>query len=265
MGESKRRAQSVGKCIYCGYLDGLTREHVMPYGLGGDLVLIEASCPACSKETSKLEHRLLRGHWWPYRLHLGMPSRRANELVPDLPVKIKRKDGSFDDAQLPMNEQTVAMALFFDPPSILTGVISTHAPFARQVGMKLLAAWPSKVKINGAHYQLAPDEQLEVPTNYDAADLCRFLAKVAHGYAISRRGLTACKEYFLPSIILGQTIGATTYVGGNSSPFIGPRLPGTQTHALMDRINNGYLTVYIQMFRDSGDPPPIYEVVVGRI
>jgi hypothetical protein len=265
MGESKRRAQSIGKCIYCGSIEKLSREHVIPFGLGGDLVLRDASCHLCSTETGKLELRLLRGHWWPYRLYLGMPSRRSNEVVPDLLVKIKRSDATFFDAYLPMNQQSVAMVLEFDPPSILTGVIKNDPPGAPRAALKFLSALPKRVQNDGAEYQLDPKDQIEIPINYSVTDLCRFLAKVAHGYAISRRGLDACSEFFLVPLILGKTDGANTYVGGKSSQFIGSRLPGTATHALMDRVNAGFLTVYIQLFRDSGDPPPIYEVVVGRV
>jgi hypothetical protein len=265
MGESKRRAQSIGQCIYCGSKENLSREHVVPFGLGGDLVLRDASCQICSIETSKLELRLLRGHWWPYRLHLGMPSRRSNEVVPDLLIKIKRSDATSFNAYLPMNQQSVAMVLEFDPPSILSGVIRNDPPGAPRMAMKVLSALPNKVQNHEVEYQLSPKDQIEIPVNYSVTDLCRFLAKVAHGYAISRRGLDACSEFFLAPLILGKTDGANTYVGGKSSSFIGSRLAGTGTHALIDRVNAGFLTVYIQLFRDGGDPPPIYEVVVGRI
>jgi hypothetical protein len=98
--------------------------------------------------------------------------------------------------------------------------------------------------------------------NFDVSDLCRFLAKVAHGYTISRFGIDGCSQYFLPSIILGNTLGALTYVGGNSQMKI---LEGGGVHGLIAITNDCYRSVQIQLFRDGGDPPPVYEVVVGRI
>jgi hypothetical protein len=265
MGEAKRRSHRIGKCIYCGLAESLSREHVLPFGLGGDLVLHDASCSACSAETGKLEQRLLRGHWWPYRQFLGLRSRRAGETVPDLPVTIKCADSSELPASLPMAKQSVAMVFEFDPPSLLCGIMRDDAPNAPRMYIKTLAALPCIVQVDGEDYKLKPDDELVIPVNFDAADFCRFLAKVAHGYAISRRGIDACSEFLLPSLILGHTDGALSFVGGNSSPFVGPYLPGSRLHEMIDRVNNGFLTIYIQLFRDHGDPPPIYEVVVGRV
>jgi hypothetical protein len=236
----------------------------MPYGLGGDLVLKDASCPSCSKETSKLELRLLRGHWWPYRQFLGLPSRRAGEAIPDLPVTVIRADGTNLPARLPMAKQSVALVFEFDPPSILSGTMRDDEPYAPRLYMKYVAASPSVVQLEGSDYRLKSDEKLNIPVAFEAADLCRFLAKVAHGYMISRNGLNSCSEFLLPPLILGRTAGAQSFVGGNSSPTVGPRLPGGGLHAMVDRVNNGFRTVYVQLFRDHGDPPPIYEVVVGR-
>ena len=137
-------------------------------------------------------------------------------------------------------------------------------PNAPRVYMKNLAPFPSVVQVAGADYYLKSDEKLNIPVAFEAADLCRFLAKVAHGYMIGRRGLNSCSEFLLPPLILGRTAGAQSFIGGNSSPLIGPKLPGGGLHAMMDRVNNGFRTVYVQLFRDRGDPPPIYEVVVGR-
>ncbi len=261
----KAKYNTINQCIYCGSLSNLTKEHVLPYGLGGDIILEKASCEICRDITCKLEQRLLRGHWWPYRQFLGLKSRTKKEAVPDLTVTVERLDGSKISAQIPMAKQSMAMVFELDPPSILEGKQRLEIPYAKNVYMKPLAPSPSVVRIDGKLHHLTPFEKLTIPVNFDAGELCRFLAKVAHGYAISRRGINACSEYFLPPIILGKVAGAMTYVGGTKSPIIGPLLSGTKIHVLMDRVNGQYLTVYIQLFRDGGDPPPIYEVVVGEL
>jgi hypothetical protein len=264
MGEARRRRDPLAQCIYCGSKDSLTDEHVIPYGMSGDLVLRDASCPSCAKTTSALELRLLRGHWWPYRLVLGLKSRRPRDVVPPLKVAIEKADGTTVDALLPMEKQTVAMVFHLDPPSILKDDVCTEEPFAPRVSMKFLAP-VDRVEVDGRLQLLGPKDKLTIPINYKAEDLCQFLAKVAHGYAISRRGPNACKKYFLPPIILGNLMGARTYIGEASSPFLEARLPGGGVNGLLDRINGKYLTVYIQLFRDKASPPPIYEVVVGSI
>ena len=86
---------------------------------------------------------------------------------------------------------------------------------------------------------------------------------------MGQRGLDAFESIYVREIICGQTDGANTYVGGASSPLIGPFLRGdVGLHALMDYVNDQELCVYVQIFRDfrtPGIPPPVYEVVVGRL
>src|SRR5215216_5459596 len=43
---AKQRMPTVGHCIYCGCLEKLEREHIVPLGLSGNAVLQQASCPA---------------------------------------------------------------------------------------------------------------------------------------------------------------------------------------------------------------------------
>jgi hypothetical protein len=265
MGQAKEREQPVMECIYCGSQERLSDEHIIPYGLSGDLVLKKASCHECAKSTSQLEQQLLRGHWWSYRQFLGLKSRRSQENLPNLTVTVKHELKGNRAAELPLIKNTVAIIFDFDPPSILNGEIRSDIPNAPRAYMKLLGPFPDSVLMNGEPYKLALDEQLEIPINFDASELCRFLAKIAHSYAISKRGLHICEKYFLPEIVLGKVEGALTYVGCARSPFLVGKLPGSGIHALMDRINGSFLTVYIQLFRDAGDPPPIYEVVVGRV
>ena len=116
-----------------------------------------------------------------------------------------------------------------------------------------------------------PYEQMEFPTRFSTSDLARFVAMVAHCHAIDTRGVSACSEYFLPQYALGNRDGdgdgdgALTYVGGASSPVLGTLIPGGDLHALIDRVQDEYLSVNIQLFRDGGDPPPIDEVIVGKL
>jgi C4-type Zn-finger protein len=113
VGEAKRRKRDIGKCIYCNSTENLSDEHVVPYGLGGTLILYKASCSNCARETSKFERRLLRGHWWPYRQFLGLRSRTSKEEIPDLNVKVKSADGTEFSATLPMAKQTLAAVVEF--------------------------------------------------------------------------------------------------------------------------------------------------------
>ncbi len=46
--------QEVGSCIYCGSTDNLSNEHIIPYGLGGNLELPKSSCSRCARSRVSL-------------------------------------------------------------------------------------------------------------------------------------------------------------------------------------------------------------------
>lgn len=74
------RLQSVGACIYCGATEGrLTEEHIIPTGLGGTLVLPNASCDMCATLTSQFEMRVLRGFLDRGRRAMGIKGRKAHK------------------------------------------------------------------------------------------------------------------------------------------------------------------------------------------
>lgn len=256
---------TVGYCVYCGAIENLTDEHVIPYGMGGREILKKASCKKCAKITGSLEQRLLRGHWWPYRKLLNIRSR-SGEFPKYQRVKIKRPWGESIDAQVLTDEFPIVLIFDFEPPSILNGKTVVEIPVAQKVGVKKISHAPHRALIDGQMHNLTEKDQIEFSTsNFSAADFVRFLAKIAHCHVIHARGIHACKEYFLPKYILGEGEGALTYVGGSSSKILEKDLPGNSLHAMMEVKNGDYLAVYIQLFRDGGESPTIYEVIVGKL
>jgi hypothetical protein len=254
----------IGYCIYCLSVSKLSAEHVLPFGLGGKFVLKDASCAACAKITGALEQRLLRGQWWPYRKKLGIQTR-SKEYPAYRPVKLKHAFGDSVEAMVRSDDYPIVMFLTFDPPAALSGETRTDYPFATRMVAKTIAPMPTHLLIDGQMRRLAQGDQIEFPVHFDAGDLARFLAKVAHGFAIFSKGELACSEYFLPSFILGTGHGALTYVGGASSLLVQSLLPPSGVNALVTRVQGNYLSVYVQLFRDAGEPPPVYEVLVGRL
>jgi hypothetical protein len=112
------------------------------------------------------------------------------------------------------------------------------------------------------------DDKIEYPVGQDAEDVVRFLAKVALGYAVSRRGLASFAEIFIRSVVRGDTAGAMSYVGGCDprSP-LRAGLEGRRPHTIVEHVSGELLvSVYLQLFRGIGSaPPPVYQVVVGRL
>jgi hypothetical protein len=50
---NNRKYHPIGHCIYCGGTSGLSREHILPFGLSGTAELPEASCERCRKITGQ--------------------------------------------------------------------------------------------------------------------------------------------------------------------------------------------------------------------
>jgi hypothetical protein len=53
-------SRDIGCCIYCGSKGpGLTKEHVIPAGLNGNVTLLKASCLGCADITKRFENHML--------------------------------------------------------------------------------------------------------------------------------------------------------------------------------------------------------------
>lgn len=83
--QQKRTYPPVGRCIYCGTKEGdLTDEHIVPFALGGNMILPKASCIPCQRiinqeiETPTLN--VLSGSYGPLRLGLNLPTRNKKNV-----------------------------------------------------------------------------------------------------------------------------------------------------------------------------------------
>lgn len=260
----------VGHCIYCGgdapVVGTLSDEHIMPYGLGGNDILPDASCRACAAITSQVEGRLLRGAWWPTRVRLGIQSRSAKRGAarPTFPAT-QQRDGARSTVDLDGRDHPGYAIAQFRPAAILRGEHDEGVPAAQQLLFAPTDAWERRLardRILGR----SGNVQLTVRVNLNVTDLVRFLAKVAWSFAVATWGYDAFAERFLPDLIRGDGAGGTTYVGGLHSPIELRRLDGLGLHAIAPRMHGNLATVCIQLLREtSTSAPPIYEVVVGRL
>ena len=77
--EKPRVFKPANRCIYCE--EGkppITREHVMPRGLGGGIIYPKASCEECRKVIHEVETYCLRGPFLSHRLELGLVNDLAD-------------------------------------------------------------------------------------------------------------------------------------------------------------------------------------------
>ena len=81
------RFEPVGICIYCGKKNAkLGDEHIIPYGLGGQLILQAASCKACETITAKFEGVVQRTIYGDFRMRHNLPSRRKRDRLHRQPL-----------------------------------------------------------------------------------------------------------------------------------------------------------------------------------
>jgi hypothetical protein len=87
----------VGFCIYCGSQGGdLRREHIIPFGLGGNAILPKAGCRACEAITGSFEQIALRGMLGKLRMRLGLQTRNKKDRPKALHLELINPDGSIE-------------------------------------------------------------------------------------------------------------------------------------------------------------------------
>jgi hypothetical protein len=258
------RRKDVGQCIYCGAAGpGLSREHVIPYGLWGDLVLGQASCAKCATVTSAIENRVQRDSMLGFRTVLGAPTRDKKARPTAFPARVRRQ-GEWQEVELSVPEYTgTAVFPIFGLPSAWTGRDTDDLELK---GLRVILASAGTVSSTTWTPQgQAGAEAVEIPVQYDftrdPAVFARFVAKIAHGYAVDFLGIDGFRPSAVPAILadLGD-IGA--WVGTPSATmFEGPPNRGHRVRVGDDR--NGGVIATIQLFADSGAPE--YFVLVGRL
>jgi len=208
---------AVGHCIYCGSTHQLSDEHIIPLGLGGRLVLPQASCSTCSTKTSKLERTCLRTMYGPLRMLYGLPSRRRKSRPETLQLRVKRTESS-EWEYVPVAQERYPFLItfpYFEAPGALTPAEESAAagPVTRRLWIRgasphhdfdeLLQSLAQEL---GVH-SLMPESKAEVSA------FCSLLAKIALSYAIAERGVTAQRSR-LAKVALGEDMqNCLHYIG----------------------------------------------------
>lgn len=167
----------VGRCIYCARPDRLTKEHIIPFGLSGTDVLLDASCQDCAKETGRLEARLLRKIYLPIRIHHNLRTRRPKERPTKLVMKGTHVvSGQARVIELPAKKfPHSSIGLVLPPPEIFRP--PGESPMAK--------VWYRAIIEKSVGDAFGPDWKFDVVSHAEIAAIARFYAKIAHGYAVA--------------------------------------------------------------------------------
>ena len=245
----------LGFCMYCDSTEGLTSEHIVPYGLGGRIELPDSTCPRCAKITSKIELKLLRGQFWRARVVTGTQSRSKHSSAPTHTSVVLERAGVPTKLDLPRDDAPAIISFpYFSPPRLATQETAPGISVSGNVAINYGKDPAEIAKEHGATGILFRDETQP----YLFAQL---LAKIALGMAYATGAIAELKEVSpLRGLILGTDNRIGDYIGSMTDELSAH--PG-QIHRVAIFVDDrtGYLVADIQLFSQSMSPR--YAVVIG--
>ena len=253
------RYPPVGRCLYCGTVGEtgrtLTDEHVIPFALGGSVVLPEASCHKCAKVTGAFEAKVLRGGLRSIKERAGLSSRSKTRPA-TLPLfcvngdENRRVDVALEDYP------AVVILPHFVGPQI--------APFADSPAVSD-QPWLFVPQMDAAALREKYGISSWASNQMDSISFGRMLAKIAHGFAVALQGLDSFVP-FLPDLILNDRGHEFLRFIGSMDSF-GQVAGGDIIHwfQLVAEVAGGqrYLTCHLRLFDSFG--APTYRIVVGQL
>jgi hypothetical protein len=253
-----------GCCIHCGSdggPDDLTKEHMIPEALGGQLFVPKACCSECRDETGAFEGRVISALYGAARAKMGIRRKRTKKWPRTFKGTIE-KDGKLETNEYPIDQHpTFLVGLHLYPAGIFLDHRADAPMRARSVTHIFLgdekdtARWQEeKVKV------FMPGGGLQ----FD--DFARFLAKIAHTYASGRLGIGSFIPYLTKGIRNGQPNNLSYYVGCKMSPV--RYQPANRLHEFalgfveFPNRKQKQIIVYLKLF--ASFEMPEYEIIVGE-
>ena len=245
---------AIGRCIYC-LRQGipLEKEHVIPEGLGGDIVLLKASCRNCAEAIRPAEQFCIRNTFQAARTYLKIRSKKKHKNNVRRFHAQRTPGGGWKE--IPFDKYPFVFSLpVFDPPPILSGVLKTNNDhMLRGVYLWFSPGYKQKMDALG--------KELAVFTSIEVGHLFRFIAKIAHGIAVADLGLDGF-EPLATNLIRGIPDDISTSLVGTAEmlPPVWDQIP---LHAVgVFETDDGYVGALVQLF--TSFHPPAFQVVVGR-
>jgi hypothetical protein len=246
----------LGHCMYCGTANGLTREHIVPFGLSGTCVLPRSSCKKCASITGKCEAIVLRGPMRDMRILRRLKSRKQHSGAPATYTLTVERNGRSEEVRVPLDEYPVMLHFPNLAPARALTSTNGHGLVVKGTYSVLFGPHPEDLLRNlGA-------DTLRFSADYDYVAFARMIAKIGYSYAVAD-GLVDNLKGMPPVIasILGieDRIGDWVGMEQDSSIKKYPQL----LHRFAHRHEDGLLVVDVQLFADS--ETPTYHVVLGPL
>jgi hypothetical protein len=252
----------IGQCIYCGSKDDLSDEHIVPYGLNGNLILEKASCPACARNTSETELRVLRGFMHRARTVGRFRTRRPKERPDKIPFVFmtgRRKkciDLAVASATAFLQLPVLKRAAYLEPRPYTAG--------AGMCGLEVIPFGKDPAELATGHAA----DGFEDSANLDCVSFARMIAKIGYAFAVAINGIDAIEEPLVLGAIRGIKDDVGMWVG--SHDFVMKSESLGAVHALATGIvpvpvggrTENLVMSWVKLF--AGAHTTAYEVVVGR-
>jgi hypothetical protein len=235
----------------------LTREHIVPRGLGGPWLLLKASCKKCAKVTSGFEGGVLGEFFILVRTKLGLPTYRPKNRPKTFPFLVTI-GGKEKVLEVPVSD---CPTLFMMPQLEKPGYIRKDAQ-----GSGILVAG---VSLHGKENEM---REFKAKYNVESISYTRelrtsfahVLAKIAYGMAVLRYGLDMIEEAYVLPCILGKKDDVGQWVGcedPHKSPSLLPKEKLFHRIEILEKKNE--VAVRIRLFANYQTPE--YLVIVGRL
>jgi hypothetical protein len=208
----------VGRCIYCGaHGPGvkLTKEHIVPFSLGSDAYLKDASCLPCAAITRDFETHVARNIYGHLRIHQGIGTRHLEQRPKRLPLTVS-VNGETSEITLPIDKHPFFLILpvwhspgFFrgEPPN------SGFSGLWHLVYPRVPAKFRETMGLTDETLNVGPDKR-----RIDPAQFGRAVAKIAYCNAIKLYGIDSFKPLAIKDLILGKYSAISYFVGSTRDP-----------------------------------------------
>jgi len=207
---------TIGQCIYCDSTDELSKEHIVPYGLGASWLLLKASCRRHRDITSKFELDVLRNLWGPVRAAIGMQSRHGHSSK-RFPLVVRRSEANETVQIDPARFGAPLMFPRFEAPRYLSGRIDAGDLSVNGYVTHIL---PNPERFYAEIKKEYSPKQIDLTVRFRPVAFAQTLAKLAFGLVIARHGLGAIEQpYIIEALETGKQIGRWVGCDGDGIPL----------------------------------------------
>jgi len=203
-----RNLRPIGRCVYCGRTDNLTKEHAIPSGMGGTITLPQGSCPTCAKLTQEIETKCMRKTLLHARVKSGL-HRHRKERPNTFPVIFSDWSDNKTVKQVPVADFPMLWVMpIYEYPGILLNKKPDETSLGIMHSHKDKASFDKLLRLPGVK-SISVTSGVVTPLAF-----AQWIAKIGYCYAVARLGIETVKKSGLADMIINGSEYPNYFVGG---------------------------------------------------